>query len=345
MKSKIITQDIKEIVSEFRQSLSNISGKNILITGGNGFLGSYLVDTFVEINKVLEKPCKIIVINKNKINEKSRLSHLVKDSNVTFIVQDIGKPFKIPSGINIIFHAGGTATATSFLKNPLGTIDSNLNGTRTLLEYAKNNPVENFLSFSSVEVYGTPNPKFVPTPEEYIGGVDPIDPRACYSESKRFSETLCSTFFRIYNVPIKILRIGHTYGPGLREDKVIHEFFNKSIINKVINLKDSGQAHISFCYISDTIKGILKVLFEGEPGEAYNIGNDLPATSIKNLAILIAEIQNNNTKVNPKDSKDNSIKYIRHGDITKLKDLNYKPIVLLEEGLLRLKKHIDETGL
>ncbi len=283
-------------------------------------------------------------MNKNKINKDSRLSHLVKDPNVLFIVGDVGKPFKIPKGINIIIHTASTATPTSFLKDPLGTVDSNAIGTRILLEYAKENPVENFLFFSSVDIYGTPNPKFVPTPETYTGNVDPLNPRSCYSESKRFSETLCSIFHKTYNVPTKILRLGHTYGPGLRGDKAIHEFFTKSINDKAINLKDKGQAHISFCYISDTIKGILKVMFKGKSGEAYNIGNDFYPTSIKELAKLIGEI-NNNTTVSVNAKPDDSIKYIRHGDVSKLKELGYKPKVSLEKGLTNFKKHINEVGL
>ena len=347
MKSKIINQDIEEITSEFRDSLNTLSGKNILVTGGNGFIVSYLVDVFTELNKKLEIPCKITVINKNPINENSRLSHLTEDNNVQFIAHDIGKPFEIPPNINIIFHAASTATPTSFLKDPLGTIDSNLNGTRTLLEYAKNNPVENFLFFSSADVYGTPDPRFVPTPEEYTGNIDPMNPRSCYSESKRFSETLCSVFFKTYNVPTKILRIGHTYGPGLRDDKAIHEFFSKSTRERLINLKDSGQAHISFCYISDAVRAILKVLFKGESGEAYNISNDFPAISIKDLAILIGETQNNGTLVRPNYSKENdgSIKYIRDVSISKLKSLGFESKVRLEQGIRKLKEHIDEVGL
>ena len=345
MKSKIINQDIKEIINEFKSDLSSLSGKKILITGGNGFLGSYLVDVLVEINKELKEPCKIIVINKNWVNEKSRLFHLVKDDNVSFITFDIGKPFIVPKGIDIIIHTASTATPTSFLNDPLGTIDSNVNGTRTLLEYAKDNKVKQFIFFSSVEVYGTPDPKFIPTPETYTGNVNSLNPRACYSESKRFSETLCSVFFRNYEVPIKILRIGHTYGPGLRDDKAVHEFFTKSINQKEINLKDSGQAHISFCYISDTIKGILKVMFNGNPGEVYNIGNDFYPISIKGLAEMIGEVNKNKTVVNTKSKMDDSIKYIRHGDVSKLKRLGYEPKVSLEQGLEKFKKHIDEVGL
>jgi UDP-glucuronate decarboxylase len=346
MKSNIINKDIEGIVSEFKDYLISLSGKNILITGGNGFIGSYIVDTFADFNKESENPCKIIVMNKNEINEKSRLSHLINDENVKFISQDIGRQFKLPPNIDIIFHAASTASPASFFKNPVDTIDSNVNGIRTLLEYSKENPVENLLFFSSADVYGNPDKKFIPTPETYTGNVDCLNPRSCYSESKRFSETLCSTFFEKYGVPEKILRLGHTYGPGLREDKAIWEFFYKSINYKEINLKDSGQASMSFCYISDAIRGIFKIMSDGKSGEAYNIGSGFSAKSIKDLALLIGKIENNNTSVNPDYSKenDNSKEYIRYLDISKLKKLGFEPKVSLEEGLLRLKEHYDEVG-
>lgn len=347
MKSRIINEDIEGIESEFRDYLISLSGKKVLITGGNGFLGSYIVDTFADFNKELKKPCKIIVMNKNEINKKSRLYHLIKDENVKFITQDVGRPFKLQSNINIIFHAASMASPISFLNNPIDTIESNVNGVMTLLKYAKENPIENFLFFSSGDIYGNPDKKFIPTPETYTGNVDCLNPRSCYSESKRFSETLCSVFFRKYNVPTKILRIGHTYGPGLREDKAIQEFFYKSVNYKEINLKDNGQANISFCYISDAIRGIFNVMSDGKSGEAYNISGGFPVISIKDLAYLIGKIENNGTSVNPNYSKekDNSSEYIRYLDISKLRKLGFEPKVNIEEGLLRLKEHYKETGI
>ncbi|MDP3966125.1 MAG: NAD-dependent epimerase/dehydratase family protein [archaeon] len=345
MISNVIKEDVRNILLELEEELKDLSGKKILITGGNGFIASYLVDLFVELSEKLKNPIKIYVINRNKLNPKSRLSHLIGNKNILFMEQDIGKPLNLPKGINIIFHAASNASPISFMKNPLETIDSNINGTRNLLEYSKENHIENFLLFSSVDVYGNPPKEFLPTSELYNGNVDPTNPRSCYSESKRFSETLCSVFFRNFKVPAKILRIGHTYGPGLREDKAINEFFRKSINSKKIDLRDSGEAKLSYCYISDVIRGILKVMFKGNSGEAYNIGSGFPPVSIKDLALSIGNVQSNGTIVAPIYSEGNSSKgYIRYPDITKLKGLGFKPKINLEEGLLRIKSHYEETG-
>ncbi|MBI2628998.1 NAD-dependent epimerase/dehydratase family protein [Candidatus Pacearchaeota archaeon] len=347
MISSIIKEDIeKEIMSEFSQYLESLNGKTILITGGNGFIPSYLVDTFIMNNKRLKNPSKLIIINKNPSNNFSRLSHILNDENVKFIVHDVGKPFNVPEKIDIIIHAASRANPTSFLADPIDTIDANVNGVRTLLEYAKDNPVEEFLFFSTNEIYGNPLPEFIPTPETYPGNVDCTEDRACYSESKRFAETLCMTFYRKYNVPVKILRILLAYGPGMRDDgKVITDFFNKAIKEKKISFKDKGDALRSFCYISDTARAIFKVMFEGKSGEAYNIGSDLENIPIKSLAAKIAKTLNNNTVI--EFNLDVLPKKIygannRHPDITKIRNLGFKPKINMEEGLIRFKMHKEE---
>ena len=249
MISKRILKDIREeIIPEFQEELKSLEGKTILITGGNGFIPSYLVDTIVEFNKTSEKPAKLIILNRNPISKTSRLSHLRENPNVKFIEQDVGMPFEIPDKPNIIIHAASRANPTSFLADPIDTIYANVNGTKTLLEYAKNNPIEQFILFSSGENYGNPVKEFIPTPESYSGNVDPLSKHACYIESKRFSETLAMAYSRQHNIPVKFLRILLVYGPGIRNDgKVVSDFFNFAIKDRQIKIRDKGEARRSFC--------------------------------------------------------------------------------------------------
>jgi UDP-glucuronate decarboxylase len=348
MISNIIKEEIKELYLKFENSLKNLEGKVFLITGGNGLIASYLVDLLVYTNTFLEKPVQIKIINKNKIKEDSRLSHLREDPNIEFIEADVGKPFKIPSKIDIIIHAASRANPKSFLEDPIDTIDANINGLRTLLEYAKNNPVENFLFFSSGEIYGNPVKEFIPTPETYPGNVDCTHPMACYIESKRLCETLSTTFFRKYNIPIKNLRILLAYGPGMRNDgKVVSDFYEDAKKNKEIKIRDKGEDTRSFCYIQDVISGIFEIMFKGKSGESYNLGNDLENVSIKELADKISKIMENQTIVKPNlDAPPKEIYGIstRNLDITKLRNLGFFPKINLEEGLKRLKLHVDEFG-
>jgi len=349
VKSRIIQHDIEKIGYKNRNFLETIEGKKILITGGNGFLPSYLVDTFVHFNRSLKYPCKLTIMNKHDINYKSRLYHLIGDTNVKFVTQDIGKNFKVPNarGLDIIIHAASRANPASFLADPLDTIDANVNGTRILLEYVKKNKsLEQFLFFSSAEVYGNPLKEFIPTPETYSGNVDCTNKWACYTESKRFAETLCTTFFDKFNVPIKIIRPLLGYGPGMRDDgRVVVDFFKGAMEKGEINIRDKGESCRSFCYVSDMTNAILTVMSKGKSGEVYNIANDTTNISIKGLANLVANTLGDDIqiKINP-DAQSKNIygTDARDLDISKIRKLGFNPKVSLEEGLYRMKLHYWE---
>jgi UDP-glucuronate decarboxylase len=348
MKSKIIEEDVASLIVNNESSLKTLAGKNILITGGNGFLPSYLVDTLATFNQELQDKYKLVILNKHPVTPTSRLSHLLADPQIRFIEQDIGKPFKVPKGLDIIVHAASRANPASFLADPLDTIDANVNGTRTLLEYARDNPLDQFLFFSSAEIYGNPLSEFVPTPETYPGNVDCTVKTACYTESKRFSETLCQTFFEQFKTPSKILRILLGYGPGMRDDgRVVVDFFKKGREEGKITIRDRGESCRSFCYISDITQGILDVMFKGEDGEAYNVANDLTNIPIKGLARLIANTLNKDMPVETSPSAKKKEIYgvdARDLDISKLRALGFIPRISLEEGLLRMKAHYDQLG-
>jgi len=348
MRPPVIQKDIEEIILEFGEPLKNLEGKKILITGANGMIPSYIVDVISEFNKTSNNPASLILYNKNKTNQNSRLGYLLNDPYVKFIEQDIGKPFEIKEKIDIILHAASRANPISFKEEPIDTIDANVNGTRTLLDYANQNSIEQFLFFSSSEVYGNPKEKDLPTSETYLGEVNQLGDMACYSEAKRFSETLCMSFFRKYNTPIKLLRIFQTFGPGLRNDgKTIANMFVKGIKEGKITLKDPGLSRRSYSYISDTTSGILKILFNGKNGEAYNIGNNENYFSIIELAEIVKNILGIESKI------DSPLNYLPRGeriqnrmpDITKLKSLGFSPKVSLEEGLIRLKNYYYEKGI
>jgi nucleoside-diphosphate-sugar epimerase len=347
MISKIIASELEEIIGEFNNELKSLSGKNILITGGNGFIPSYLVDVFARYNKELENPAKILVINKNPISPNSRLSHLRQAQNFLSLEQDLSEDISIPNKMDIIIHAASRANPASFMKDPVDTIKTNVFAAQKLLDYSVENKVEKFLFFSSGEVYGDNPPKeFIPIPEEYKGEVDVLGKKACYAESKRFAETLCSAYSRQFNLDAKIARIFHTYGPGMREDgKAVTDFFRQAIDKKEIRLKDRGGAKIAFCYVSDMTRGLLRVLFNGKSAEAYNIGNNEQTPSIKELAENICEVLNNGSKVYINENAPLSANIVtRVPNLSKLGSLGVYPKVSLNEGLQRMKMHYLETG-
>jgi dTDP-glucose 4,6-dehydratase/UDP-glucuronate decarboxylase len=345
MRKRIIQEDIEEIVSEFRDPLKNLEGKTILIAGANGMIPSYIVDVITEFNKTLDNPAKLILYNKNKTDKTSRLGYLLKNPLIKFVEQDVGNSFKIKEKVDIILHAASRANPISFKKEPIDTLDSNVNGTRTFLNYAKKNKIEQFLFFSSSEVYGNPPEENIPTREDYFGNVNSLGEMACYSEAKRFSETLCVSFFKQYGIPIKLLRIFQTFGPGLRNDgKTIANIFLTGIKKGEIILRDPGLSKRSFSYVSDTTRGILSVMFKGKIGEAYNIGNDENYLSIIELAEKIKDTLKIKSEINypleytsDKERIQNRMPYIN-----KLKNLGFSPKINLEEGLRKLRDYYYE---
>jgi nucleoside-diphosphate-sugar epimerase len=250
-----------------------------------------------------------------------------------------------------IIHAASIASPTYYRKYPIETMDANVNGLRTLLEYCRqqqenDNPVEGFLFYSTSEIYGDPSPENIPTPETYRGNVSCTGPRACYDESKRYGETLCVNFARQYDLPIKAARPFNNYGPGLKitDKRVLPDFARDVLAGRDIILLSDGSPTRTFCYIADAIVGYYKILVKGKPGEAYNIGAEKPEISMANLAervtALAKELFDYQGKVVRQKSTDDE--YLidnpnrRCPIITKARtDLGYNPTIGIDEGLKR----------
>ena len=229
-------------------------------------------------------------------------------------------------------------------------MDANVIGLRNLLNHSIKNKPKSFLFFSTSEIYGDPSPDFIPTPEDYRGYVSCSGPRACYDESKRYGETLCVNFNKVYNLPIKIARPFNNYGPGLKitDRRVLPDFFRNILNNQNIELLSDGKATRTFCYISDAITGYLLILLSKEDGEAFNIGSESPEISMKDLSELVVNISEKDLKVVYKKSNDSQ--YLtdnpnrRCPDLSKSKKiLGYKPKISLTEGLKRSYNYYKEN--
>jgi len=332
MKEDIISNDVQKITNDLKYIIPSLEDKSILITGGRGFLGTYFLKTFVSINQLLTNPMKIFVID-NLITSKD---DSVQYPNVRFVESDISKKIEVNESINFIIHAASIASPPIYRKFPLKTIDVNYQGTRNLLDFAREQNVEGMLFLSSSEIYG--DPKIIPTPESYWGNVSCTGPRACYDESKRLAETVCITYYQQFKIPVKIARPFNAYGPYLKLDdgRVIPDFFKNAFEKSKIILHSDGTPTRSFCYVSDSIVGFLKILFCGAPGSIYNVGNDEEismmelAEKIKNL---VGGVEIVYEKSNDKHyTTDNPQKRIP--DLTKIKkELMYLPKIPLSEGL------------
>ena len=264
-----LKKDIEKILSDTADIVKHFSGKKILLTGGNGFLGKYFVEIFKNYNVFLKKPLKLLVIdNSFKKNE------LSKDKNIKFVKADISKNIKINFQPNIIIHAAGIASPFYYRKKPMETLEVAIEGTKNCLKIAKRNNSK-FIFFSSSEIYGDPDKNFVPTKETYRGNVSSMGPRACYDESKRLGETLCYIYNNYFNLHTNIIRPFNVYGPGMgqKDYRIFPNFIKNIINNKSLKIYGNGNQTRTYCYITDAMEGFLRVVSLGKSGEAYNIGN------------------------------------------------------------------------
>jgi UDP-glucuronate decarboxylase len=334
----IIKEDLQYIIDQ-PLDWNKLEGKTIIVTGANGFLPAYMVETLLFLNDCkFSRPTKVIGLVRDI--EKARIRFGIKSQREDFELfqADVNEPFDYELPIHYIIHAASQASPKYFGIDPVGTLLPNTIGTNNLLRLAMKNPIESFLFFSSGEVYGILDSNKIPTKEGDYGFVDPTNVRSCYGESKRMGETMCVSYFYQYNVPIKIIRPFHTYGPGmlLNDGRVFADFVSDIVNEKNIIMKSEGNAIRPFCYISDAIIGFFCVLLNGENGEAYNVGNPHEEISIKKLAdTLVSLFPEKKLKVIEVKRSDNYLKSpINRNcpDITKLQKLGWKPKIGIKQG-------------
>lgn len=338
---KIIAEDLNSIVASLGNEANALEGKTLLISGGAGFLGSYFVGTIHLLNRRFTKPCRVIVIDNYRTGSKESFINELLDENIRLIEADVTKPVAVDEPVHFIIHAAGLASPVYYKKYPLETIDTAILGTKNLLELAREKQAQSYLGFSSSEIYGNPDPNFVPTPETYRGNVSCTGPRSCYDESKRLAETMSLTYHQIYAMPIKIVRPFNIYGPGMKHNdyRVIPTFMARAYAGETLPVHDKGNQTRTFCYISDAITGFFKVLLSDRNGEIYNVGIDGPEVNMMALATMVADLfphKANIQTVKYPDSYPADEPNRRCPDLTKIRThLEYNPQVDLKTGLLR----------
>jgi len=289
----LLERDLDYICSSAEEEFTRMAGKRLLITGGAGFLGYYLVLGALHWNRTRgTDPIRVTVFDNYARGVPAWLTDLEGTPNLVIRKHDMIEPLPADMGdFEFIIHAAGIASPTYYRLHPLRTIDANINGLRNLLDHAvaqreRGTPVEGFLFYSSSEIYGDPDPKMIPTSEDYRGNVSCTGPRACYDESKRFGETLCVTFVQEHDLQITMARPFNNYGPGLKitDRRVLPDFARDVLQGKDIVMLSDGSPMRTFCYSADAIVGYYKVLVKGHKGEAYNIGIEKPEISMAELA-------------------------------------------------------------
>lgn len=345
--------DLEYILRKANEEFEILSNKTVFLTGAGGFLGYYFIKSILAWNDTHpKKRIHLTALSNFSSGIPTWLTKLRKRTDFQLIKQDITK-YEIPEnqGFDYIIHGASIASPKFYRMYPVETINANVQGLYRVLEYMlrrkkSNRPVRGLLSFSSSEIYGDPTPGNIPTSEDYRGNVSCTGPRACYDETKRFCETLCVNYARVYKLPISSARPFNNYGPGMKitDGRVIADFSKDIVANKNIVMYSDGGPTRTFCYVSDAIIGYLKILTCGESSQAYNIGVEEPEISVKELASRMMKIAKQNFnykgKLVKKISRDKE--YLtdnpthRCPDISKARSkLRYNPSISLDEGLLR----------
>lgn len=304
-----------------------------VITGGAGFLGSHLCDAMIA------QGWEIVCVDNLITGDRENIRHLEKDSRFQFVRHDVSESLEIPSPIDAVMHFASPASPDDYLKFPIETLKVGSLATFNALELARKNRTR-FLMASTSECYG--DPEVSPQPETYWGHVNSVGPRSVYDEAKRFSEAVTMAYQRKHGVDTRIVRIFNTYGPRMRlnDGRALPNFLFQALSGQPITIYGDGKQTRSFCYVSDLIEGILKLLNSKEH-MPVNIGNPHEITILE-FAERIRAMTGNRVELAYRPLPQDDPKR-RRPDITKAKTLlNWEPKVPLEEGLQRTLAYFQE---
>ncbi|MFQ6126190.1 MAG: NAD-dependent epimerase/dehydratase family protein [Candidatus Heimdallarchaeota archaeon] len=333
MKEKDPIHDgVEQILQRLNNNAISFEDQTVLVTGGAGFLGSWICDVLVTQN------ARVLCVDNLASGLQSNITHLIPSETFEYINHDISEPLFLDEPIHIILHLASRASPFEFAKFPIQILKSNTLGIWIALGIARKHHAR-FLYTSSSEIYGDPDLKRIPTKESYYGNVNPVGPRSCYDEAKRAGEAFVIAYQIQHGIDSRIVRIFNTYGPRMRAGdiygRVVPNFIEQALSNMPITVFGDGTQTRSFTYVTDEVEGILKAVSMPEAKhEVINLGNDAE-THIIDLAEKIKKLTNSSSPIEfhplPIDDPKR-----RCPDITKARTLlKWEPTTILDQGLLK----------
>jgi dTDP-glucose 4,6-dehydratase len=309
----------------------------ILITGGAGFIGSHLAD------RLLSEGHSVIAIDNLATGHTRNIEHLAGHERFQFIKHDVTEYMYIEGKLDVVLHLASLPSPVDYLKKPIPTLKVGALGTHKALGLARAKNAR-FMLASTSEVYG--DPLVHPQPESYWGNVNPVGPRGVYDESKRFAEAITMAYHRYHGLDTRIFRIFNTYGPRMRPEdgRVVTNFIGQALHGQPLTVYDDGSRTRSFCFVSDLVDGIVKLMHSNEH-EPVNLGNPLEM-KILEFAQIVQRLTGTKSEivfVTPTDERTKDDPQVRRPDITKARTvLGWEPKVSVEEGIGRTIDYFRE---
>lgn len=328
-----------------------LTDKTIMISGATGLVGSFLIDVIMYRNAHFNMNCRIIALVRDKDKAERRFFYNSSDILLRLLVQNVNEVFSIDvdDEIDYSLHLASNTHPLQYSSDPIGTILTNVMGTKNMLDFSLQHSSRRFILASSNEIYGENRGDVEFFTEDYCGYINSNTLRAGYPESKRCAESLCQAYLQAKGIDVVIARLTRSYGPTMlmSDTKAMSQFLKKALRGEEIVLKSEGKQFFSYCYVADAVSGILTILLNGEKGKAYNIADEKSDIRLKDLAQIIANYIDSRVifeMADPIEAQGYSRANKARLDGSELKQLGWSMRYNIQEGVTRTINILKESN-